>query len=44
MEKAELVKFLKENIDMFAWDAYDILGIDPKLACHHLNVNPKAVP
>ena len=27
---------------MFAWDAYDALGIDPNFICHHLNVNPSA--
>ena len=43
MEKAELVKFLKKNIDAFAWNAYDVSGIDPGLACHRLNINPKAV-
>ena len=43
MEKAELVKFLKANIDIFAWNAYDILGINLELACHQLNVNPEAV-
>ena len=43
MEKAELVKFLKANIDVFAWNAYDVPGIDPWLACHQLNVNPKAM-
>ena len=34
IEKAELVKFLKANIDVFPWNAYDVLGIDPWLACH----------
>ena len=43
MEKAELVKFLKANIDIFAWNAYDVTGIDPGLACHQLNVNLDAV-
>ena len=43
MEKAELVKFLKTNIDVFAWNAYDIPGIDLGLACHWLNVNPEAM-
>ena len=43
MEKAELVKFLKTNIDVFAWNAYDVSGIDPGLACHRLNINLKAV-
>ena len=27
-EKEELVEFLKRNIDVFVWDAYDALGID----------------
>ena len=39
-EKEELVEFLKRNIDVFAWDAYDALGIDPAFIFHHLNVNP----
>ena len=43
MEKAELVKFLKANIDVFAWNAYDVSGINPGLACHKLNVNLEAV-
>ena len=42
-EKAELEEILKENVDVFAWDAYDVPGIDPELACHHLNMNPKVV-
>ena len=25
---------------MFAWDAYEALGVDPSFICHHLNVNP----
>ena len=44
MEKAELVKFLKANLDVFAWNTYDVLGLDPGLACHRLNVNPEAMP
>ena len=43
-EKEELVKFLKRNIDMFAWDACDAQGIDPAFICHHLNVNPSITP
>ena len=43
MEKVELVKFLKANIDVFAWNAYDALGINLDLACHWLNVNLEAV-
>ena len=44
MKKAELVKFLKANIDVFAWNAYDVPRIYPSLACHWLIVNPEAVP
>ena len=35
-----MVEFLKRNINVFAWDAYDAPGIDPAFICHHLNVNP----
>ena len=43
-EKEELVEFLKRNIDVFAWDAYDAPRIDPAFICHHLNVNPSITP
>ena len=43
-EKEELVESLKRNIDVFAWDACDALGIDPAFICHHLNVNPSITP
>ena len=29
---------------MFAWDAYEAPGLDPKFICHHLNVNPSVTP
>ena len=43
-EKEELVKFLKRNIDVFAWSAYEALGVDSSFICHHLNVNPSVSP
>ena len=43
-EKEELIEFFKRNIDVFAWEAYDALGIDPALICHRLNVNPSITP
>ena len=43
-EKEELVEFLKRNIDVFAWDAYDALGIDPAFICHHFNINLSITP
>ena len=29
---------------MFAWDANEAPGLDPKFICHHLNVNPSVTP
>ena len=43
-EKKELVEFLKKNIDVFAWNAYESPGVDPSFICHHLNVNPSIIP
>ena len=39
-EKEKLIGFLKENVDMFAWDTYEAPGVNPSFICHHLNVNP----
>ena len=44
LEKEELVDFLKRNIDVFAWNAYEAPGVDPDFICHHLNVNPMMTP
>ena len=35
-EKQELIEFLQKNVDVFAWNAYEALGIDPDFICHHL--------
>ena len=43
-EREELVEFLKQNIDVFAWNAYETLEVDPEFICHHLNVNSSIVP
>ena len=43
-EKEGLIGFLRKNVDVFAWDAYDAPGINPNFICHHLNVNPSATP
>ena len=39
-EKEELLAFLRRNIDVFAWNAYEAPKVDPDFICHHLNVNP----
>ena len=44
LEKEQLVEFLRENVDVFAWNAYEAQGVDPNFICHHLNVNPFIIP
>ena len=44
LEKAVLVKFLEDNIDVFSWSTYGVLGIDHKFICHRLNVNSNVIP
>jgi len=43
-EKEELIGFIRRNINMFAWSAYEALGVDLNFICHHLNVNPSIIP
>ena len=43
-EKGEFVELLKRNVDVFAWNAYKALGVDPSFICHHLNINPSITP
>ena len=31
--------FLKDNLDVFTWKHSDMEGIDPKVMCHHLNLD-----
>ena len=43
-EKEELIQFLKRNIDVFAWNAYEAPRVDPNFICHQLNANPSVTP
>ncbi|XP_050241037.1 uncharacterized protein LOC126689922 [Quercus robur] len=43
-EKSALTAFLRQNIDVFAWDPYEAPEVDPDFICHHLNVNPAITP
>ena len=38
-EKEELLAFLRRNVDVFAWNSYEVPGVDPDFIYHHLNVN-----
>ena len=44
LENEQLVDLLRRNTDVFAWDAYEALRIDPSFICHHLNANPSIIP
>ncbi|XP_074356686.1 uncharacterized protein LOC141696444 [Apium graveolens] len=39
--KEGLSKFLLGNLDVFAWNHSDMVGIDPEVMCHHLNIDPE---
>lgn len=43
-EEKELIAFLKDHIDIFAWTPQEMPGIDPEVICHHLNVDPQHKP
>nr|XP_023884646.1 uncharacterized protein LOC111996847 [Quercus suber] len=43
-EKEELVEFLKRNVDVFTWNAYEVPGVDSSFIYHHLNVSPSVIP
>ena len=43
-EKEKPIEFLRRNIDVFAWNAYEAPGVDPEFICHHLKVNPLITP
>ena len=35
---------MREYIDIFAWNYEDMLGVDPQVTIHRLNINPDAKP
>ena len=43
-ERIELIEFLKENIEVFAWMSYKMPRIDLSFIRHKLNIMPKARP
>ena len=44
LEKQALIEFLRDNVDIFAWDACEAPGVKHDFICHHLNVNPSIIP
>ncbi|CAL2255449.1 unnamed protein product [Prunus armeniaca] len=40
----ELIRFSKENTDIFAWSHEDMLGISPDVITHRLSIYPQYRP
>ena len=43
-EQADLLKFLLDNKEVFAWTPKEMPGIDPDVMGHRLNVDPAHKP
>jgi len=43
-EREELIALVREYIDVFAWNYEDMLGHDPQVAMHRLNIKPDIKP
>ena len=37
LQEKELLAFLRENVDVFAWSTYEAPEVDLDFICHHLN-------
>ncbi|GAV56844.1 hypothetical protein CFOL_v3_00385 [Cephalotus follicularis] len=44
VEKGELITFLQNNRDVFAWSAEEVPGISPDVTVHRLSVDPARPP
>ncbi|XP_022883887.1 uncharacterized protein LOC111400731 [Olea europaea var. sylvestris] len=40
----KIMAFLRQNLDVFAWNHGDIRGIDPNITCHKLQMDPSVRP
>ena len=38
--RSPLIRFLEQNVEVFAWKQEDMGGVDPVMITHRLNVNP----
>lgn len=43
-EREQLVELLKKYVDVFTWSYDEMLGLDPGLVVHFLNVDPGTKP
>ena len=38
-DRIEMLLFLIQNVDVFAWSPYEVPGVDPEFIVHRLNVD-----
>ena len=38
-ERVEMLLFLVQKVDVFAWSLYEVPGVDPEFIVHKLNVD-----
>ena len=43
-DRVEMLLFLIQNVDVFAWSSYEVPGVDPEFIVHKLNVDPLFPP
>ena len=43
-KKERLLKFLRANVDVFAWSPYEAPSVELNFIYHQLNVNPSVIP
>ena len=43
-ERVEMLLFLLQNVDVFAWNPYEVPGVNPEFIVHKLNVDPLFPP
>ena len=43
-DKVEMLLFLMQNVDVFAWNSYEVSRVDPGFIVHKLNVDPSFPP
>ena len=44
IDRVEMLLLLVQNVDVFAWSPYEVLGVDPEFIVHRLNVDPLFPP
>jgi hypothetical protein len=44
VDRTELIDFLVNNVDVFAWDPYEVPGVNPNYIEHRLNTDPHSKP